>query len=272
VELQTLAVAVDVALATATPAAAAEGLFIAVTPHSRDPKTRSAAPEPVAESVAATVLRRSPWLAGCVGALGLAGCALPRPAIDAHEDFNSSSTYSRTYAALDVQTCEAARRTLLSQGYVISVATADQVRGRKSFQPVPETHVEVEFNIVCAKDGYAGRRTIAFVNAVQDRYALKKSNNSASLGVGAFGSLSLPFTGSDESLVKIASATITSAPFYERFFRIVERYLAGDPGQQIAPLGELTEPEVLPVKPAPPASGALQPLPSNTAGAGRSGP
>lgn len=165
----------------------------------------------------------------------LCGCATSRSTIESHEAFDSASTYSRTYAALDAQTCEAARRSLLSQGYVISAASFEQVRGRKSFQPAPETHVQVEFYVVCAKEGYAGRRTIAFVNAVQDRYALKKSASSASVGVGAIGSLSLPFTGSDDSLVKVASATITSAAFYDRFFQLLERYLAGDPGQRLEP-------------------------------------
>jgi len=70
---------------------------------------------------------------------------------------------------------------------------------------------------------------------------VKKSNSSASVGVGVLGSLSVPFTGSDESLVKVASTTITSPSFYERFFELVERYLAGDPGQRIEPAGEAPE-------------------------------
>ena len=199
----------------------------------------------------------------------LAGCATSqRTPIETPEAFDSASTYTRTYAALQEQTCEAARRTLLSQGYVISIATAEQVRGRKSFQPVPETHVEVEFNVVCAKDGRSGRRTIAFVNAVQDRFALRKSNNSASLGVGAFGSLSLPFTGSDESLVKVASATITRAPFYDRFFELVERYLAGDLGQRIGAVPEALDKELPPIgAPVPGAPRAAAPAASAAAAA-----
>jgi len=170
--------------------------------------------------------------AACAAATTLlAACAVPRVAVETQESFDSAATYSRTYAALDAQTCEAARRALLSQGYVISVAAADHVRGRKSFQPGLESHAEVEFTVVCAKEGFAGRRTVAFVNAVQENFSLKKSNSSASVGVSPFGSLSLPFTGSDDSLVKVASLTITSAPFYERFFQLVERYLTGDPGQ-----------------------------------------
>jgi len=180
--------------------------------------------------------------AAIAAAAGLAACGALQAPVPVQESFESASTFTRTYAATDVQTCEAARRTLLSQGYVIGLAAPEQVRARKSFQPVPETHVEVEFNVVCAKDGYAGKRTIAFVNAVQERYALKKSNSSASLGVGALGSVSLPFTGSDESLVKVASATIENASFYDRFFVLVERYLAGDPGQRIEPVSSALQP------------------------------
>lgn len=194
----------------------------------------------------------SRWLPAAVAvAAGIAGCAGSHIGIEANEAFNSSATFSRTYAALDSQACEAARRALLSQGYVISAAGAEQVRGRKSFQPRPDAHVEVEFNITCAKEGSAGRRTIAFVNAVQENYTLKKSSSSASVGVTPFGSLSLPFLGSDESLVKVASVTITSAAFYGRFFKLVERYLEGDPGQPIAAAigGALDAPLPVPLPP-----------------------
>ena len=192
-----------------------------------------------------------------VAAALLAGCVVPRAGVEATEGFDSASTYSRSYAALDSQACEAARRTLLSQGYVINVATAEQVRGRKSFQPSPETHLEVEFNVVCAKEGFAGRRTIAFVNAVQDSFAIKKSASSASLGLPAFGAVSLPFSGSDEALVKVASATISSRPLYDRFFAILEHYLEGDRGQLIPPSMGALDPPPLPSRAAsaPAASG-----------------
>ena len=55
--------------------------------------------------------------------------------------------------------------------------------------------------------------------------SLKKSNNSASLGVGVLGSVSLPFTSSSDAMVKIASETISSESFYDRFFDLVRRYL-----------------------------------------------
>jgi hypothetical protein len=60
---------------------------------------------------------------------------------------------------------------------------------------------------------------------LQDRYALKKTNNSASLGVGVLGSVSMPIGSSDDSMVKVASETVSSAKFYERFFALVELFL-----------------------------------------------
>jgi hypothetical protein len=174
------------------------------------------------------------------------------------EAFGSTTTHSRSFAATPSYTCEAARRALLSQGFVITQADAEIVKGRKYFQPEPETHVELEFNVVCASDGPGGRHALAFVNALQDRYALKKSNNSASLGVGALGSLSLPFSSSDDSLVKVASETITSAPFYGRFFALLGRYLLADSDLLVKPLPQVIRPAPAPTAPAPaaPASAA----------------
>lgn len=174
--------------------------------------------------------------------LWLAACTSPRLAPAQFEDFDSANTHTRSFAASDARTCEAARRALLSQGYVIGAAGADTVQGKKSYQPQPEMHVEVDFRIVCAREGAQGRSTLAFVSALQDRYALRKTNSAASLGVGALGSVSLPFSGSDDSLVKVASETITSPQFYDRFFGLVERYLAGQPVSEEAALAASTLP------------------------------
>jgi len=168
------------------------------------------------------------------GALFLAACSTPRPVPFQREEFQSGSTYSRAFPSGEAGTCEAARRALLSQGYAVGAATAELVNARKSFQPEAESHVEIEIRVVCASDRKAAPEatgngsSLAFVSALQDRYALKKSNNSASVGVGAFGSLSLPFTSSDDAMVKVASETITSPAFYDRFFKLMANYLATD--------------------------------------------
>lgn len=169
------------------------------------------------------------WLVGLVSLSGLlTGCGTPVKAFPSQEEFSSTATYSRLFDATAAQTCEAARRALLSQGYIITTGREDLVAGQKSFQPEPESHLQMEIRVVCAPDSSDGKVSLGFVTALQDVYALKKSNNSASLGVGALGSVSLPFSSSNDSMVKVGSKTISSDAFYDRFFDLVKRYLLAD--------------------------------------------
>jgi hypothetical protein len=163
------------------------------------------------------------------------GCKTPQPIYE-QEQFGSTSPYSHSYAAGISATCEAARRALLSQGYVINQARSDLIDARKSFQQDSDTHEEIEFHVVCALAGGKDDTSMAFVNAVQERYSLKKTNSSASVGVGAIGAVSLPFGSSDDALVKVASETIHANAFYERFFELVEHYLVPGLSVPITPV------------------------------------
>ena len=168
------------------------------------------------------------WPAVLAAVVLMSGCVATAPqkvGVYEPEEFDSTTTHTRVYAATEAQTCEAARRALLSQGYLVTTATPELVTGRKSFQPESETHVEFEFRVVCAREGSSSQRnTIAFASALQDRYGLKKTNTSASLGVGVLGSLSLPVSASSDAMVKVASETITDPRFYDRFFALIDRY------------------------------------------------
>jgi len=183
-----------------------------------------------------------------------AGCSIPaakRVSYDP-EEFDSTTTHTRSFRATQAQTCEAARRALLSQGYLVTAANADLVAGRKSFQPTSEVHVEVELRVVCAHEGTAGS-TVAFASALQDRYSLKKVNNSASVGVGALGSLSLPFSSSDDALVKVASETLTDERFYDRFFALIDRFLVPESAES-KPVAPVVPPKAStdePLRPVP---------------------
>ena len=156
---------------------------------------------------------------------GLAGCSSKKTAIYEHENFDDSGTFSRNYPVTDKTACEAARRALLSQGYIITSNDPKMISGHKSFQQTGESHLEISFNVVCADDGGSQHHATMFANALQDRYALKKVNNSASLGVGVLGSVSMPIGSTDDSMVKVASETVSSAQFYDRFFGLVEVFL-----------------------------------------------
>ena len=185
---------------------------------------------------------------------GLAGCSSKKTAIYEHENFDDSGTFSRNYPVTDKASCEAARRALLSQGYIITSSDPKMISGHKSFQQTGESHLEISFNIVCADDGGSAHHATMFANALQDRYALKKVNNSASLGVGVLGSVSMPIGSTDDSMVKVASETVSSPQFYDRFFGLVEVFLPKPREAEKAvhvpaqPKPDLGVPEPAPVK------------------------
>jgi hypothetical protein len=164
-------------------------------------------------------------------ALALAGCASSKvPRVYEQETFDGQNAFSREFVADPADTCNAARRALLSQGYVVRIIQADQMEAHKRFQPDGESHVQIQFNIVCSPTAKGQPTSVAFVSAVQDRYTVKKTSTSASVGVGPIGSISLPFTSGNDSLVKVASETIPTGAFYNRFFDLVEQFLADAKG------------------------------------------
>lgn len=164
-------------------------------------------------------------------ASALSACSAPKPLYQQEQFDAGDSPYMHRFAAKAEPACEAARRALLSQGYIASSTRSDSVDGSKNFQPTGDTHAVIEIHVVCTSDDPKSSRSTAYVNAVQDRYALKKSNTSASVGLSVFGSLSLPIGSSDDSMVKVASETIPAGVFYQRFFALVDHYLKADSAQ-----------------------------------------
>ena len=171
--------------------------------------------------------------------LALGACASlpnrPTPLVNYQPESFGANAYAKHYGTHAPRTCEAARRALLSQGYIVSAASADQVVARKYFQPFADHHVQLEFRVVCATDGDGSGGSTVFVNGLKDQYVLRKAKESASLGVGGIGSLSLPLEGSLDSMVKVASETVTDAALYARFFELVHGYLDRAPAPQAKP-------------------------------------
>jgi cysteine synthase len=140
-----------------------------------------------------------------------------------NERFELNEAYSRLFDAPASAACEAARRALLSQGYLVGGgAAAGSLQARKHFQPEGDVHAQIEFHVFCVADGAV---TTAFVSAIQERYVLKRNPNSASVGVNAIGSVSIPLGSSEDSLVKVGSETIPAGDFYDRFFALMDRFL-----------------------------------------------
>lgn len=195
-------------------------------------------------------------LAGCTAS----GGKLTR--VYEQEAFAAQSAFSREFVASPADTCSAARRALLSQGYIVQPGPAEQMNASKRFQPEGEVHVQIEFTVVCSPTARGQPTAVAFVSAVQDRYAVKKTSTSASVGVSPFGSISLPFQSGSDSMVKVASETIPAGRFYTRFFDLVEHFLAEQKGLSddasltAAPVAAPGQAPVLaPDRPAPRLSG-----------------
>lgn len=161
----------------------------------------------------------------CLGIVAaLSGCGRGKADhVLVRESFNSDNTYSRSVDVTPAQACEAARRVLLSQGYLVARADAAMVEGSKNFQPNEDTHEQLDLRVSCVAQGDS--QAWVFVSAVQDRYALKKSPTSASVGVGVLGSVSLPVGSSNDSMVRVASVTVQDAGFYKNFFERMNQYL-----------------------------------------------
>jgi len=164
--------------------------------------------------------------ASLCGLLILAACSsAPTPKFQQELFETGASPYARNFNSSVTDTCEAARRALLSQGYLTTMTRNDTVDGTKNFQPTGDTHVVVEFHVVCTPGEEASSSSIVYVNAVQNGFALKKSDTSASVGLSVLGSLSLPIRSNSDAMVKISSETIPSGKFYDRFFGLVGHYL-----------------------------------------------
>ena len=151
------------------------------------------------------------------------------------EAFSSEDTYARNYRVPPLIACEATRRALLGQGYVIAKQAADSLEATKVFQPQSDVHTQLNVRATCVPQ--VDNSAIVFINAVQERYALKGQSSSASVGVSMIGSVSVPVPigGGNANLVRVGSNTVQNQEFYTRLFDRVGFYLPGTPASLPAP-------------------------------------
>jgi hypothetical protein len=164
--------------------------------------------------------------AAAVAVLALGACSSSQPKFQDDQLLSSApNQFSHSFSYPSTDACEGARRALLSQGYMTTMTHNDTVDATKNFQPAADSHIVVEVHVVCTP-GDASNTSMVYVNAVQNGYALKKSDTSASVGLSILGSVSLPIRSNSDSMVKISSETIQSGGFYDRFFDLVGGYLS----------------------------------------------
>lgn len=151
------------------------------------------------------------------------------------EVFGADDTYSRTYPVAPEVACEATRRALLGQGYIIKLMAPESLEASKHFQPESDIHTQLNVRATCVPQ--VDNSAIVFINAVQERYALKGQSSSASVGVSMIGSVSVPVPigGGNANLVRVGSNTVQNQEFYTRLFDRVGFYLPGTPASLPAP-------------------------------------
>ena len=138
------------------------------------------------------------------------------------ESFSSDSPFKLRVDGDIEAACESARRSLLGQGYLIDLASSEEVKGRKAARVEGQQNAFIEMTVVCVPE--RGGSTV-FATGVLSTYDLKKNSSSASVGLSALGSISLPIGQSVDSLVKVSEQTIDDKEFYKRFFSAVETIL-----------------------------------------------
>jgi hypothetical protein len=159
-------------------------------------------------------LRALPGLAFC---LVLAACGANTARIT-QDSFSVDSPYKSKLNSNSTVACESARRALLGDGYIIDAYSKENVKGRKAYRMESDRSTFIEMNVVCVDDSDGA---MVYANGVLSTYDVKRSGASASVGVSALGSVSLPFGQSAESMVKTSDDTIREKEFYRRFFNAV---------------------------------------------------
>lgn len=154
------------------------------------------------------------------GAL-LAGCATAPPPKPVYHDeaFNADAPFQYQSAKDAADACELGKRALLSQGYQIDDGKAQNIKGEKYFQPNTNSVVKLVITLVCL--GNEGGAVI-YGNALQTRFELKAGSASTGFSVAGVGSISLPWTGDKENLVKVGEETVIDPDFYRRLFGLIE--------------------------------------------------
>ena len=189
--------------------------------------------------------------AGLLAPIVLLAACKATPTIDERDSFTQKSTYSRQFAGSSQAACEAGRRSLLGQGYIIDKAEPNRVSGHKNYQDKEndDRHAQIVFNVDCATGGDGD--AIVYASALRELYTVKKSSNSASVGLSVLGAVSMPVGASDDSLVKTSSETISRGAFYDGFFEQVAQNLASaqaaiesgtTPAQNPQPAGAAAKP------------------------------
>lgn len=151
----------------------------------------------------------------------LAACGGPRTYAE-REDFQADSRHRRDFSTAAAPVCEAARRVLLGDGYIVEGSADQNLVGIKEFQIQEKRHAILRLYVTCSQ-GASG--STLFVTATEEHFDVKTSRQSTSIGVPLVAPISVSSKSAVDNQVKTLGETVTDSDFYERFYRAVQKEL-----------------------------------------------
>ena len=155
----------------------------------------------------------------------LAGCGGP-PRYAPNEEFSANDKYHRHFQTSPEALCDAARRALLSDGYLVNHADALRLVGGKEFQIEAQQHAIVNVYVNC--DQRSGG-SILYVTATEEHFDVKSLSQSSSIGFPMVAPIYYGTQSESDAQVKTHGETVSEREFYERFYRAVQRELSPSP-------------------------------------------
>ncbi len=151
----------------------------------------------------------------------LTACSGPRTYAE-REEFHTDSRHSRNFIATAEPVCEAARRVLLRDGYIVEDSANQDLVGAKEFQIEENRHAILRLYVTC---GQRASGSTLFVTATEEHFDVKTSRQGTSIGVPLLSPISISSTSEADNQVKTRGETVTDKGFYERFYRGVQQEL-----------------------------------------------
>lgn len=153
------------------------------------------------------------------------GCASQKHDV-ARDSLNVAAPFSKTLVGSGDTVCWCVKRALLSQGYMLDRPdeSSSVLTGTRDFQPKKKVNISIHLQATCAdnRDG----TSIVFAIATREDSRLEKMKQSTTAGIGP-AMITVP-SGSAKVLGVVRRETISDASFYNRFFQLVQDFVAQD--------------------------------------------
>ena len=157
--------------------------------------------------------------------IALAACGGP-PRYAPNEEFAADARHHRDFSTNAAALCDAARRVLLGDGYLVTRSEDQSLVGGKEFQVEEQQHAILNVYVSCERR--ASGSTL-YVTATEEHFDVKTTRQSSSIGFPMVAPIYYGTQSEANGQVKTRGETVSESGFYERFYRAVQRQLAASP-------------------------------------------